>query len=120
MKLSTSGMCRHCSSAPILPPSNPAIVKGRNAFQKVAPFTVKDVGCRPIFHLGLKGGYMEQEHGPAKFCGSKTYAWTCLGLFLFGQKSKCTTCCTVQLTALLLGVLLIIYCSEGYGHFRAE
>lgn len=34
---------------------------GRNAFQKVAPFTVKDVGCRPIFHLRLKGGDLQRE-----------------------------------------------------------
>lgn len=35
------------------PPPNPTIVRGRNAFQKVGPFTVSDVGCRPIFHLRL-------------------------------------------------------------------
>lgn len=40
------------------PPTSPksAIVRQRNAFEKLAPFTVKDVGCRPIFLLGLKGG----------------------------------------------------------------
>lgn len=35
-------------------------------FKKVAPFTVRDVGCRPIFHLRLKGGYLQPEKKSCK------------------------------------------------------
>lgn len=57
VQLSTSGMCRRCSLL-THPPLSPAIVRGRNAFQKVGPFTVRAVGCRPIFHVRPRGGYM--------------------------------------------------------------
>lgn len=40
---------------PYTPPKS-AIVRQRNAFERLTPFRVKDVGCRPIFLLGLKGG----------------------------------------------------------------
>lgn len=50
----------HCTHPPTHP--QPCHCEGgRNAFQKVAPFTVKDVGCRPIFHLRLKGGDLQRE-----------------------------------------------------------
>lgn len=55
-------MCLRCPSS-LHPPTHPPChcEGGRNAFQKVAPFTVKDVGCRPIFHLRLKGGDLQRE-----------------------------------------------------------
>lgn len=56
-------MCLRCPSS-LHPPTHPQPCHcegGRNAFQKVAPFTVKDVGCRPIFHLRLKGGDLQRE-----------------------------------------------------------
>lgn len=79
----------HCTHPPTHP--QPCHCEGgRNAFQKVAPFTVKDVGCRPIFHLRLKGGDLQRERTresrAAKFLAKKN-AWMCLGFF-FQSKSR--------------------------------
>lgn len=44
------------------PPSpEPCHCEGKNSFQKVAPFTVRDVGCCPIFHSRLSVGYILAE-----------------------------------------------------------
>lgn len=56
------------------PPLNLPLWGGRNAFQKVAPFTVKDVGCRPIFHGGLKGGCSQPENRAAELPVNKMHA----------------------------------------------
>lgn len=49
-------LLKHHRPPPPHPSPKSAIVRQRNAFEKLTPFTVKDVGCRPISLLGLKGG----------------------------------------------------------------
>lgn len=66
VRLGAAGMCPH-PPTPTHHPPKATIVRQRNAFQKVAPFTMKDVGYRPIFHLSLKGEFLLPENRAAMF-----------------------------------------------------
>lgn len=77
-------------------------MRGRNAFQSVGPFTERDVGCRPIFHSGLKGGYARSKGTELQsFLLIKRLNEHVLGLIL-PQES---TVIIVQMAALLIALL---------------